>query len=151
MVSACSTRSPSARRAPTRFSRPGPTSRRALVVARAATPAVCDAERRFKHFRRTTGSLGPTAPLFCCMGPTLAPVSKPTCLCSTGPGTHTAQLRISAIADTRFMLIADGVQRVRVPGLIVSQVSSMAVKPTVLSTLARSAGVGNAAPKAMLG
>ena len=47
--------------------------------------------------------------------------------------------------------MADGVQRVRVPGFIVSQVSAMAVKPTVLSTLARSAGVGNSAPKAMLG
>ena len=47
--------------------------------------------------------------------------------------------------------MADGVQRVRVPGFIVSQVSAMAVKLTVLSTLARSAGVGNSAPKAMLG
>jgi hypothetical protein len=51
----------------------------------------------------------------------------------------------------RFTLIADSVQRVRVPGFIVSQVSAMGVKPTVLSTLARSAGVGNSAPKAMLG
>ena len=47
--------------------------------------------------------------------------------------------------------MADGVQRVRVPGFIVSQVSAMAVKLTVLSTPARSAGVGNSAPKAMLG
>jgi hypothetical protein len=47
--------------------------------------------------------------------------------------------------------MADGVQRVRVPGFIVSQVSAMAVKPPVLSTPARSAGVGNMAPKAMLG
>lgn len=47
--------------------------------------------------------------------------------------------------------MADGVQRVRVTEFIVSQVSAMAVKPSVLSTLARSAGVGNTAPKAMLG
>jgi hypothetical protein len=51
----------------------------------------------------------------------------------------------------RFTLMADGVQRVRVPGLIVSQVSAMAVKWPVLSTPARSAGVGNSAPQAMLG
>lgn len=51
----------------------------------------------------------------------------------------------------RFTLIADGVQRVRVTGFIVSQVSAMAVKPPVLSTPARSAGVGNSAPKAMFG
>jgi hypothetical protein len=59
-----------------------------------------------------------------------------------GPGPHQAH---------RFTLIADGVQRVRVTGFIVSQVSAMAVKPPVLSTPARSAGVGNSAPKAMLG
>lgn len=47
--------------------------------------------------------------------------------------------------------MADGVQRVRVPGFIVSQVSAMAVKPPELSTLVHSAGVGNSAPKAMLG
>jgi hypothetical protein len=47
--------------------------------------------------------------------------------------------------------MADGVQRVRVTGVIVSQVSAMTVKPAVLSTLARSAGVGNSAPKAMFG
>lgn len=47
--------------------------------------------------------------------------------------------------------MADGLQRVRVTGLIVSQVSAMAVKPTGLSTPARSAGVGNSAPKAKLG
>ena len=47
--------------------------------------------------------------------------------------------------------MADGVQCVRVPGLMVSQVSAMAVKPIELSTRARSAGVGNSAPKAMLG
>ena len=47
--------------------------------------------------------------------------------------------------------MADGVQRVRVTEFIVSQVSAMAVKPTVLSTPARSGGVGNSAPKAMLG
>ena len=51
----------------------------------------------------------------------------------------------------RFTLMADGVQRVRVTEFIVSQVSAMAVKPTVLSTPARSAGVGNSAPKAMFG
>lgn len=51
----------------------------------------------------------------------------------------------------RFTLMADCVQRVRVPGFIVSQVSAMSVKPTELSTPARSAGVGNSAPKAMLG
>jgi hypothetical protein len=51
----------------------------------------------------------------------------------------------------RFTLMADGVQRMRVTGFIVSQVSAMAVKPTVLSTPARSAGVGNSAPKAMRG
>jgi hypothetical protein len=51
----------------------------------------------------------------------------------------------------RFTLMADGVQRVRVTEFIVSQVSAMAVQPTVLSTPARSAGVGNSAPKAMLG
>ena len=60
-------------------------------------------------------------------------------------------MRISPIADTRFTLMADSAQRVRVTGFIVSQVSAMAVKPTVLSTPARSAGVGNSAPKAMLG
>ena len=47
--------------------------------------------------------------------------------------------------------MADGVQRVRVPGFIVSQVSAMGVKPPELSTPARSAGVGNSAPQAMLG
>ena len=51
----------------------------------------------------------------------------------------------------RFTLMADGVQRVRVTGVIVSQVPAMAVKPAVLSTPARSDGVGNSAPKAMLG
>jgi hypothetical protein len=51
----------------------------------------------------------------------------------------------------RFTLMADGVQRVRVTEFMVSQVSAMAVKPAVLSTPARSAGVGNSAPKAMLG
>jgi hypothetical protein len=60
-------------------------------------------------------------------------------------------VRISAITDTRFTLMADVVQRVRVTGFIASQVSVMAVKPPVLSTPARSAGVGNSAPKAMLG
>ena len=47
--------------------------------------------------------------------------------------------------------MADGVQRVRVPGFIVSQVSAMAVKPPELSTPASNAGVDNSAPKAMLG
>jgi hypothetical protein len=47
--------------------------------------------------------------------------------------------------------MADGVQRVRVTEFIVSHVSAMAVKPSVLSTPARSDGVGNSAPKAMLG
>ena len=51
----------------------------------------------------------------------------------------------------RFTLMADGVQRARVPGFIVSQVSVMAVKPPVLSTPTRSAGVYNSAPKAVLG
>jgi hypothetical protein len=51
----------------------------------------------------------------------------------------------------RFTLMADGVQRVRVTEFIVSQLSAMAVKPTVLSTPARSAGVGDSAPKAMVG
>jgi hypothetical protein len=51
----------------------------------------------------------------------------------------------------RFTLMADGVQRVRVIGFIVSQVSAMAMKPPVLSTPARGDGVGNSAPKAMLG
>jgi hypothetical protein len=50
----------------------------------------------------------------------------------------------------RFTLMADGAQGMRVTGFIVSQVSAMAVKPPVLSTPARSAGVGNSAPKAML-
>lgn len=51
----------------------------------------------------------------------------------------------------RFTLMADSVQRVRETEYIVSQVSAMAVKPTVLPTPARSAGVGNLAPMAMLG
>lgn len=47
--------------------------------------------------------------------------------------------------------MADRVQGMRVTGFIVSQVSAMAVKLPVLSMPARSAGVGNSAPKAMLG
>jgi hypothetical protein len=52
----------------------------------------------------------------------------------------------------RFTLMADGMQRVRVPEFIVSQVSVMAVKLPELSTPAMLfAGVGNSAPKAMRG
>jgi len=50
----------------------------------------------------------------------------------------------------RFTPMADSAQGMRVTGFIVSQVSAMAVKSPVLSTPARSAGVGNSAPKAML-
>jgi Fic family protein len=50
----------------------------------------------------------------------------------------------------RFTAMADRVQGMRVTGFIVSQVSAMAVKLPVLSMPARSAGVGNSAPKAML-
>jgi hypothetical protein len=48
-----------------------------------------------------------------------------------------AVVRISAIADTRFTLMADGAQGMLVTGFTVSQVS----------TPARSTGVGNSAPK----
>ena len=72
------------------------------------------------------------------------------------PGTGTAHFSdrghpFHADRGHRFTLMADGVHRVRVTEFIVSQVSAMAAKPPVSSTPARSAGVGNSAPKAMPG